>query len=102
VLPALEVTTGAVFLMAATGVTSLGVAGLQTNARSRMVGGALFAFAAAWLLLFAALLGYGHVTDLANLVATGLMAAATVVLGETLRGEADTVVIVGPTPDSAV
>lgn len=102
VLPSLEVVTGTVFLMAAGGVMFLGVAGLRTDARSRMVGGALFAFATAWFLLFAAMLGYGHVPDLTNLVATGLMAAATVVLGNTLRSETDTVTTAEPMPASAV
>jgi hypothetical protein len=102
VLPALEVVTGTVFLMAVAGVTALGVAGLRTDALSRTVGGALFALAAAWFLLFAAMLGYGHVSDLTNLVATGLMAAATVVLGVTLRDETDPVVTTEPTLDSTV
>lgn len=102
VLPALNVVTATVFLTAAVGVTSLGVAGLRTDTRSWTVVGALFAFAAAWGLLFGTILWYGHVPDLANVVATGLMAVATVVLGETLRGETDAVVTAERTPDSAV
>lgn len=102
VLPALEIVTRTVFLMAAAGITSLGVAGLRTGRHPRIAGGALFAFAAAWVLLFAAMMVYGHVPELANLIATGMMAAATVVLGNTLRGETNTVVTAEPTPDSAV
>jgi hypothetical protein len=86
VLPALEVVTGTVFLMAAAGITALSIAGLRTDARSRTTGGALTAFAAAWFLLSVAMLRCGHVSDLTNIIATGLIAAATVGLGDTLPG----------------
>lgn len=102
VLPALEVVTGALFLMAAVGTTTLGVASLHTGAIPRTVGGSLFVFAAAWILMVAAMLGYGHVTDLANLVATGLMAAATVALGDGLRAETGLVLKATSTADSTV
>ena len=60
VLPALEVVTGTVFLMAAAGITALSIAGLRTDACSRTTGGALIAFAAAWFLLSVAMLRCGH------------------------------------------
>ena len=59
VLPALEVVTGTVFLMAA-GITALSIAGLRTDVRSRTTGGALIAFAAAWFLLSVTMLRCGH------------------------------------------
>lgn len=101
-LPALGVVTGAMFVLAAVGVTALGVANLRSDAHSRTAAAALFGFAAGWYLLVAAMLGYGHVPDLANLAATGLMAAATLSLGDALRAETSTVVSVNGAPDSAL
>jgi putative exporter of polyketide antibiotics len=75
---------------------------LRSTGVPRAVGGALVVFAAAWFLLFAAMLGYGHVPDVTNLVATGLMAAASVAIGDTLQDETDAVVSAEPRPDSTV